>query len=132
VLERRFAAIGARVKVAGPAVGGPRIDIRSDRRGEFFDISFAGSGDDAGVEVVDIAPRSLIVPGSDRLNGRTPRSGGLRGREGRIRVLVPDSQLGRVAQQARALVFTNKRPLVRFQPRPSLATAGNSDGRAPP
>jgi hypothetical protein len=71
VLERRFAAIGARVKVAGPAVGGPRIDIRSDRRGEFFDISFAGSGDDAGVEVVDIAPRSLIVPGSSKWQDAT-------------------------------------------------------------
>jgi hypothetical protein len=52
VLERRFAAIGARVKVAGPARGAPRIDIGSDGRGEFFDVRFTGSGGAAGLEVV--------------------------------------------------------------------------------
>jgi hypothetical protein len=57
VLERRFAAMGARMKVAGPARGTPRIDVRSDGRGEYFDIRFAGSGEPAGVEVVDVAPR---------------------------------------------------------------------------
>ena len=41
VLERRFAAIGARVRVEdGPWRGTPLIDVRSDRRGEYFDLHF--------------------------------------------------------------------------------------------
>ena len=44
VLERRFAAIGARVKVIRAARGdSPRIDVGSDRRGEFFELRLAGS-----------------------------------------------------------------------------------------
>ena len=40
VLERRFAAIGARVKVTRVArQPSPRIDVGFDRRGEFFDLS---------------------------------------------------------------------------------------------
>lgn len=39
VLERRFAAIGARVKVIRTARGAStRIDVRTDRRGEFFEL----------------------------------------------------------------------------------------------
>jgi hypothetical protein len=34
MLERRFAAIGARLTVVGEPGGAPRIDVRSDRRGE--------------------------------------------------------------------------------------------------
>ena len=53
VLERRFAAIGARVKVAeGPKLGVPQIDIRVDRKGEYFDLRFVG-GDEVELEVVD-------------------------------------------------------------------------------
>jgi hypothetical protein len=37
VLERRFAEIGARVKVEeGPWLGVPQIDVRVDRRGEYL------------------------------------------------------------------------------------------------
>jgi len=54
VLERRFAAIGARVDVVGPALGAPRIDVRSDGRGELFDISFAGDGKAVQVDVIDV------------------------------------------------------------------------------
>jgi hypothetical protein len=63
VLKRRFAEIGARVKVEGPARGAPRIDIRSDRQGEFFDISFRGGGEDAELAVVDTRPsdRHLLM-----------------------------------------------------------------------
>jgi hypothetical protein len=44
VLERRFAAIGARVKVIRSArERSPRIDVGSDRRGEFFELRLAGS-----------------------------------------------------------------------------------------
>jgi hypothetical protein len=57
VLERRFAEIGARVKVEGPPRGSPRIDVRSDRRGEYFDIRFRGGGNDADLSVVDSRPR---------------------------------------------------------------------------
>jgi hypothetical protein len=57
VLERRFATIGARLSLPErPWRGAPRIDIRSDRRGEFFDISF-GRGHATEVEVVDVQPR---------------------------------------------------------------------------
>ena len=41
MLERRFAAIGARVKLSGDGHGVPSIDIRSDRRGEFFEKTMA-------------------------------------------------------------------------------------------
>jgi len=41
LLERRFAVMGARLKVEdGPWLGAPRIDIRSDR----FVLAFSGSG----------------------------------------------------------------------------------------
>jgi hypothetical protein len=44
VLERRFAAIGARVKVARvPRQRAVRIDVGSDRRGEFFDLRLAAN-----------------------------------------------------------------------------------------
>ncbi len=54
VLERRFAAIGARLNVVGPPTGAPRIDVGSDARGEFFDIRFEGSGRLVELEVVDV------------------------------------------------------------------------------
>jgi hypothetical protein len=57
-LERRFAAAGARVKVADhPWRGEPRIDIRTDARGEYFDLRFAGGGRNVELEVVDVQPR---------------------------------------------------------------------------
>jgi hypothetical protein len=55
MLERRFAVIGARVKVSGEGRGEPRIDVRSDRRGEFFDVRFAGRGNVVDLEVIDVA-----------------------------------------------------------------------------
>jgi len=54
VLERRFAAMGARLNIVGPPVGAPRIDVGSDARGEFFDVRFAGSGRLVELEVVDV------------------------------------------------------------------------------
>jgi hypothetical protein len=58
MLERRFAAVGARLKVAeGPWRGEPRIDIRTDARGEYFDIRFAGGDRGIDLEVVDVQPR---------------------------------------------------------------------------
>ena len=56
VLERRFASIGARVVIGEPWRGEPRIDIRSDRRGEYFDIRFVG-GQPSELDVVDVQPR---------------------------------------------------------------------------
>jgi hypothetical protein len=57
-LERRFAAVGARVKVAGGLCRGePRINIRSDARGEYFELWFAGRGQAVELEVVDVHPR---------------------------------------------------------------------------
>jgi hypothetical protein len=54
VLERRFATIGARLNVAdGPWLGVPRIDIRVDRRGEYFDLRFVG-GNEVALDVVDV------------------------------------------------------------------------------
>lgn len=43
VLERPFAAIGARVKFIRTTRGDSRrIDVGSDRRGEFFELRLAG------------------------------------------------------------------------------------------
>jgi len=63
VLERRFAEIGARVKVEGPLRGSPRIDIRADRRGEYFDIRFGGDGVGVELSVVETRPadRHLLM-----------------------------------------------------------------------
>ena len=63
VLERRFAEIGARVNVEGPLRGSARIDVRTDRRGEYFDISFVGNGVDAEIAVVESRPadRHLLM-----------------------------------------------------------------------
>jgi hypothetical protein len=55
VLERRFAAIGARLSVVGPPTGAPRIDVGRDARGEFFDVRFAGTGRQVELEVVDVS-----------------------------------------------------------------------------
>ena len=59
LLERRFAAMGARVRVApAPWRGAPAIDVRRDAGGEYFDIDFRGDRDGvAEVEVVDVRPR---------------------------------------------------------------------------
>jgi hypothetical protein len=67
VLQRRFAAIGARIKVAGDACGSPRIDVRSDRRGEFFEVRFVGRGHAVDLEVVDVkrAERHLLLLARD-------------------------------------------------------------------
>ena len=63
-LERRFALMGARIKVATDSWrGDPRIDIRTDGRGEFFDIRFLGGNREVDLEVVDVQPhdRHLLL-----------------------------------------------------------------------
>jgi len=69
MLDRRFATIGARVKISGDRRGEPRIDVRSDRRGEFFEVRFAGRGNAVDLEVVDVAPAErhllLLARGGD-------------------------------------------------------------------
>ena len=58
VLERRFESVGARLSLAEqPWRGAPRIDVRSDASGEYFDIRFDGAGEEVEVEVVDARPR---------------------------------------------------------------------------
>ena len=57
-LERRFATVGARVTVVeGPWQGEPRIDVRTDARGEYFDVRFADGESEVELEVVDVRPR---------------------------------------------------------------------------
>jgi hypothetical protein len=67
MLERRFAKIGARVKISGNGRGAPQIDVRSDRRGEFFEVRFAGRGNEVDLEVVDVAgaERHLLLLARD-------------------------------------------------------------------
>ena len=58
VLERRFATIGARLRIAnGPWHGVPQIDIAADRRGEYFLLRFPGGDRQVELEVVDAWPR---------------------------------------------------------------------------
>ncbi|MGZ4197959.1 MAG: hypothetical protein ACXVUE_09275 [Solirubrobacteraceae bacterium] len=66
-LQRRFAAIGARVKIAGERHGSPQIDVRSDRRGEFFEVRFVGRGHAVDLEVVDVkrTERHLLLLARD-------------------------------------------------------------------
>ena len=86
VLERRFAAIGARLNVVGPPAGTPRIDVGSDARGEYFDVRFAGSGRPVELEVVDVdrTDRHLLLlvrDGEDKskfLCGHDERTGSWR------------------------------------------------------
>jgi hypothetical protein len=62
VLERRFAAIGARVKVLrGTGEHSPRIDVGSDRRGEFFEVRLASRGISLDVVDADRDDRSLLL-----------------------------------------------------------------------
>jgi hypothetical protein len=57
-LERRFAAVGARLRVpATPWIGQPRIDVRSDEHGEYFDLQFASGNRTVSLEVVDVQPK---------------------------------------------------------------------------
>jgi hypothetical protein len=60
ILERRFAAMGARLTVEdGPWLGAPRIDVRQDS----FVLAFTGSGEPAEADVIDVAPadRHLLL-----------------------------------------------------------------------
>ncbi len=66
VLERRFAAMGARVSLPErPWRGAPRIDVAPGG----FAIRFTGSGSEVGVEVVDVRPHEqhllLLVRNGD-------------------------------------------------------------------
>ncbi len=55
VLERRFALLGARLKLTEePSLRTPRLDVGTDARGEFFDIRI---GRNVELEVVDARPR---------------------------------------------------------------------------
>ena len=68
VLERRFAEIGARVKVEdGPWLGVPKIDVRVDRRGEYFDLWFVDGEREVELHVVDAdrADRHLLLLARD-------------------------------------------------------------------
>jgi hypothetical protein len=57
-LERRFAAVGARLNIAyGPWRGQPGINILRDARGEYFDIGFSGADLAVELQVVDVQPR---------------------------------------------------------------------------
>jgi hypothetical protein len=69
-LERRFAVVGARLKVAeGPWRGEPRIDIRTDARGEYFDLRFARGERKVELEVVDVQPRDRHLLLLARMDG---------------------------------------------------------------
>ena len=64
VLERRFAAIGARLNVVGPPAGARRGSTSArTTRGEFFDVRFDGGGRPVELEVVDVdrADRHLLL-----------------------------------------------------------------------
>jgi hypothetical protein len=65
LLQRKFERLGARLHVAGVAAlarGGAGIDIRTDKRGEYFDIRVAAN-DSVAYEVVDLRPelRHLLL-----------------------------------------------------------------------
>jgi len=70
-LERRFSAIGARLKISGrPWRGMPAVDVGVDERGEFFGLHFDG-GDRVDVSVVDVWPDKqhlllLVRDGAER------------------------------------------------------------------
>ena len=75
MLERRFAAVGARLKVAEtPWRGEPRIDMRTDARGEYFDVRFAGGDRCFELEVVDVQPsdRHLLLLVRERREEQVP------------------------------------------------------------
>ena len=56
-LDRRFAAVGRppRSSADRPWRGEPRIDVRTDTRGEYFDVRFAAGESEVELEVVDVA-----------------------------------------------------------------------------
>ncbi len=57
VLERRFGAMGARLRVVGgTAHRVPWIDVRIDRRGEIFELGPAPGKGMVEFEVVDVRP----------------------------------------------------------------------------
>jgi hypothetical protein len=69
-LDRRFADVGARVKLADrPWRGEPRIDVRTDARGEYFDVRFAAGEGDVELEVVDVQPRDRHLLLLARIDG---------------------------------------------------------------
>src|SRR5215204_3584660 len=58
ILERHFAAIGARINVLGPQRGAPQIDVASN----CFDVRFSGGGRPTELAVIDIdRPRRHLL-----------------------------------------------------------------------
>ena len=67
VLERRFAAIGARMKVIRDTrVDSVQIDVSSDRRGEFFELRLDGRRASLEVVEADKDERCLLLLVRDR------------------------------------------------------------------
>ena len=57
VLQRRFAAMGARVELHGRPLGMPSIDVNGSR----FEIRFPSVGERVEVEAVDVRQRHLLL-----------------------------------------------------------------------
>jgi hypothetical protein len=68
LLQEKFRRMGARVKVHGGAVQRVAIDIRHDRRGEYFDVTVS---DGVAINAIDVRPRErhllLAAHDEDRL-----------------------------------------------------------------
>src|SRR5262245_11575385 len=59
LLLRRFEQMGARAKLV--RAFSPRIDVRVDRRGEYFELGLLGAGADALAVDVDDVDRALLL-----------------------------------------------------------------------
>ena len=68
LLQQKFRRMGARVKVHGGDVGRVAIDVRHDRRGEFFDVTVSRG---VTINAIDVRPRErhllLATHDEDRL-----------------------------------------------------------------
>lgn len=154
VLQRRFTRIGARLKVEErPWIGEPRIDVRHDRQGEYFELRFDGSEREVDVEVVDSRRDDrhlllLVRDGDEKskfLCGHDERhwfvaaipedARGVSGVTAAMRALQPDRVRAAVARKRPADPFSRRNDAYRrqgewfFVPEPGVAP-GRDEHRA--
>jgi hypothetical protein len=80
LIEEKFRRLGARVRVTEAPVGRITVDVKRDRKGEYFDLVVArrtANGVGVWVDAIDVRPRErhLLLMAADDAGGNPAKSG---------------------------------------------------------
>src|SRR5687768_15223393 len=80
LIEEKFRRLGARVRVTEAPVGRITVDVKRDRKGEYFDLTVArrtANGVGVWVDAIDVRPRErhLLLMAADDAGGNPAKSG---------------------------------------------------------